>query len=211
MPSERLHMTALEITHSLPTAADIATITAQLQPVIQTMVDYPASRPARLIKPLLSYDRAAIALSSVPAAGESLPSPSLSASTDKYTYHHLRRDLYAIARSTDVIIESRYVVPSAHITIGRFLVQTDHATHEEIDTWIRGVEDINAWLQDEFWPRRVEAQGNRETIEKGGEWIMGCHQGLDLRKGRLWYGGGETIIVGKGAAAVDLQKEGCCM
>jgi hypothetical protein len=200
-------MTTLEITHSLPTAADVDAIIAQLQPVIQTIVDYPASHPARLIKPLLSYDQAAIALSFVPAGGEALSSSSLctpttlSASTDKYTYHHLRRDLYAIARSTGVVIDSRYIVPSAHITIGRFLVQTDHATREKMDSWVRGIEDINVWLQDEFWPKREEAQGYGETIEKGGEWIVGHHQGLELRKGQLWYGGGETITSGKGAAS----------
>jgi len=93
-------------------------------------------------------------------------------------------------------------VPSAHITVGRFLVQSDHNALEKMETWIRGVEKVNEWLEEEFWPRAEggvrEGEEKGERIREGGEWIVGEGKGLDLRKGKLWYGGGETVRLGKG-------------
>jgi len=60
--------------------------------------------------------------------------------------------------------------------------------------WLNGIEEINAWLESEFWP----VDGQTGPIKTGGEWIVGQEKGLDLRKGRLWYGGGETVRLGKG-------------
>ncbi len=68
-----------------------------------------------------------IAVSFLPAAGETVVSPPPVAPepdhqaylSDEYTYHHLRRDIFDIAREAGVDVGSRYVVPSAHITLGR--------------------------------------------------------------------------------------------
>jgi hypothetical protein len=188
MPQDRLHLTALEVTHSL-TAPEISSLVAQLQSKIPELTDYTATHRSRLIKPTLSYDGAAVALSFLPAAGESL-SPGRTLDDDKYTYHHLRRDLYNLSESTGVKIESRYVVPSSHITVGRFLTQDDHKG-EKMKTWIALIEEINAWLEREFWPRDG-------AIKEGGEWIVGQEKGLDCREGTLWYGGGKTVRLGKG-------------
>lgn len=107
MPLPNLHMTALEITHSL-TAPEIHSLVETMQPIIPTMCNYLLDHHAPLVKPILSYDSSALALSFLPDECSS------------YTYHHLRRDLYDLATGgyTDpkVKIESRYVVPSAHIT-----------------------------------------------------------------------------------------------
>ena len=74
MPINNLHLTALEITYSL-TSPDIHSIINSLgSPTIEAMTDYLYFHRARLIKPMISYDGAAIALSFLPAAGESLPS-----------------------------------------------------------------------------------------------------------------------------------------
>lgn len=204
MPPTNLHMTALEVTHSL-TAPEITPLINRLSPLIPAMTDYPSTSThrARLIKPLLSYDSAAVALSFLPAASEALPSPSdpsREPADDSFTYHHLRRDLYAMTLSNDITIESRYEVPSAHITIGRFVTQRDHESSDKMAGWVREIEAINEWLEREYWPQEggKEGGGKGEMIKVGGEWIVGQERGLDLRKGTLWYGGGETVRLGKG-------------
>ena len=187
---------------------------------------------------MLSYDTAAIALSFVPAAGEGLSSTSSSTRTiqnakgidldppnateteivrdDSYTYHHLRRSLYDLCTETGVEVASRYTVPSAHLTIARFVSQKDISVQqngndrkeqelentvsidtEKVKQLIDKIEKVNAWLQDKFWPKE---SGEEEAIEKAGEWIVGEEKGLDCRKGTLWYGGGETIRLGNGFA-----------
>ncbi|KAG4436409.1 hypothetical protein IFR05_008102 [Cadophora sp. M221] len=205
MPVPNLHLTALELTHSL-THAQITAIIQSLGPsAAEKITDYTYTHRPRLIKPMLSYDGAALALSFLPAAGEGLPtSPSTTSSSspntpsssrmkqnDEYTYHHLRRDLFNIASSTGVTVDSRYVVPSSHITIGRFLTQEDHASPEKMARFIELIEEINEWLEKEYWPVGEERK-------EGGEWIVGQERGLDFRMGTLWYGGGETVRLGKG-------------
>ena len=191
MPLQRLHITALEITHSLTNPQITAIISNIGEAAIATMTDYTFSRRARLIKPMLSYDGAAIALSFLPAAGENLQPKTTNARSqedDIYSYHHLRRDLFNLARETGVSVDSRYVVPSSHITIGRFLTQDDHDTAEKMKLFIEKIEEVNRWLEEEYW--------SKEGGE--GEWIVGQEKGLDCREGTLWYGGGETIRIGKG-------------
>ncbi|KAI4240201.1 MAG: hypothetical protein LQ352_007693 [Teloschistes flavicans] len=198
MPIERLHMTALEITFSL-TAPEIDDIVAQMVSKIPQITDYPYQHRARLIKPMLSYDTAAIALSFEPAAGES-PPKDRSPTADIYTYHHLRRDLYGLSKETGVDVASRYVVPSSHLTIARFVTQTDVAKAEDdhtpdpakVQRLIAYIEEINADLREQYWPH------NGQDIKDGGQWIVGEGKGLDCRKGTLWYGGGETVRLGKG-------------
>jgi hypothetical protein len=197
MPINNLHITALEITHSLTSPETHSIINSLDSPTIEAMTNYPYSHRARLIKPMISYDGAAIALSFLPAAGESLPSPSSenrerTREDDTFTYHHLRRDLFNLAKSTGVSIDSRYVVPSSHITVGRFLTQADHDSPEKMQAWIKKIEDLNQWLEDEWWPK--EGTGRDEAKE----WLVGMEKGLDFRQGTLWYGGGETVRLGKG-------------
>ncbi|KAH6722534.1 RNA ligase/cyclic nucleotide phosphodiesterase [Leptodontidium sp. MPI-SDFR-AT-0119] len=205
MPVPNLHLTALELTHSL-TAPQITAIIQDLgSEAAEKITDYTYTHRPRLIKPMLSYDGAALALSFLPGAGEGLPSTSPSSSSsssssdsssrtkkdDEYTYHHLRRDLFNIASGTGVTVDSRYVVPSSHITVGRFLTQEDHASPEKMVRFIELIEEINGWLEKEYWPI-----GDERRVE--GEWIVGQERGLDFRKGTLWYGGGETVRLGRG-------------
>lgn len=200
MPADKLHMTTLEITHSL-TNEEIQKLIDIMRSKIPEITDYTFDRRARLIKPLLSYDGAAIALSFLPAAGEGLAGGRTLAD-DGYTYHHLRRDVYGLCESIGIEIASRYTVPSAHLTIGRFITQEDFSKvdhhgslipdPEKMTAWINEIEDINSWLQENYWPR------SGEMIKAGGEWIIGSEKGLDCRQGALWYGGGETVRLGKG-------------
>jgi hypothetical protein len=198
MPIDNLHMTAMEVAHSL-TAEEIDSLVKALLPKGKDIADL--SKRARLIKPMLSYDSAALALSFVPAAGEGLVNRR-TAADDHYTYHHFRRDLYAAITAASVNVGSRYVVPSAHLTIARFnspnvfggdLMDAEVTLDmKKRKHWIHEIELINDWLSNEFWPQEDH------PIKAGGEWIVGEEKGLDFRKGTLWYGGGETIYLGKG-------------
>ncbi|KAK8236472.1 RNA ligase/cyclic nucleotide phosphodiesterase, partial [Phyllosticta capitalensis] len=221
MPSSSLHMTALEITHSQPPEA-IAPLIAALRPHLETMTSYTRTHRARLVKPLLSFDASALALSFLPAAGgEGLVKTASTetettttdnggrpraAHVDAYSYHHLRRDLYSLAsQRAGLAIASRYVVPSAHLTVGRFIeagdffVDGDEAKGVDrgrVRALLQAVDEINAWLRREYWPTD---EGEGEGIKEGGEWVVGEGKGLDCRMGTLWYGGGgETVMLGEG-------------
>lgn len=60
--------------------------------------------------------------------------------------------------------------------------------------WLDEIDIINKWLVETYWPQN----GQKEAIKKGGEWLVGDGKGLDCRVGTLWYGGGETVMLGKG-------------
>lgn len=199
MPPHRMHLTTLEVTHSR-TPLEVTTLVDQMRPTLPALLNYTLTHRSRLVRPMLSYDLAAIAVSFLPAAGEPVTSPPPTATghtqdvghqiDDAYTYHHLRRDVFDLARTTGVDIASRYVVPSAHITLGRYLTQGDHATPEMRMQWVRAIDEVNGWLEREVWDR---ADGDFV-----GEWIVGHEKGLDARRGSLWYGGGKTIMMGEG-------------
>jgi len=197
MPPHRMHMTALEVTHSR-TPTEIDALVTVMRGHLAGITSYTHAHRARLVKPMLSYDLAAIAVSFLPAAGEKVLSPrpvppepdDRGTRNDEYTYHHLRRDLFDLARASGVRIDSRYVVPSAHITLGRYLGQDDHATPEARASWIEKIDKINDWLKREVW--------GRIDGDYTGEWIVGQERGLDARSGPLWYGGGRTIVMGEG-------------
>ncbi|KFZ16755.1 hypothetical protein V502_04921 [Pseudogymnoascus sp. VKM F-4520 (FW-2644)] len=166
MPPENMHITLLEIMHSQPPSA-IPPLISALSPVIPAIVKAPTKTPSRLIRPLVSFDAAAVALSFVPVADE------------KFSYHHLRRDLFALTSGTGIEVGSRYVVPSAHATLARFVYGEDHDSKEKMEKWIEAIEKINEWLVETYWG------------DNGLEWVV--DQELVLRQGRLWYGGGETV------------------
>jgi hypothetical protein len=197
MPIADLHMTVLEITHS-KTAPEIESLVAKFQPKTQEIVNITSSsleKRARLVKPAIGFDAAAIALSFVPAAGECL-TQNRQKEQDNFTYHHLRRDVYAKSSETGVKVDSRYVVPSAHLTIGRFMTTTDFEKDGIVDAekmrkLVEVIENANEWLK-EFWPNE------NDGIKDGGEWIIGEGKGLDMRMGTVWYGGGKSVMVGEG-------------
>ncbi|KAK3937393.1 RNA ligase/cyclic nucleotide phosphodiesterase [Diplogelasinospora grovesii] len=202
MPAHRMHMTTLEITHSR-TPAEISGLVESMRPVARTVTDLTFTRRSRLVKPLLSYDLAAIALTFLPASGEAVVSRPIAApphtadgvgkdgvvAWDEYTYHHLRRGVFEMVKDT-YEVQSRYVVPSAHITLGRYLCQDDHDTPQKREAWIDAIEGINKWLETQVW----DAEGGGWI----GEWIVGQERGLDFRCGALWYGGGRTVMLGEG-------------
>jgi hypothetical protein len=177
-------MTVLEITHS-KTSQEITSLVSILRPSIPDICDYPQSHRTLLTKPMISFDASALALSFVPADSE------------PYTYHHLRRDVYELCSKAGVQVESRYVVPSSHLTIGRFIKTSDFEDQgkfavKKMEAFIERIEEINKWLEEEYWPR------GEQTTVPAGDWYVGEEKGLDCRMGRLWYGDGETVYLGKG-------------
>lgn len=195
-----MHLTALEISHS-KTPSQISDLVTSLRPHAAALADYTLTHRARLVRPLVTYDLSGVALSFLPAAGEPLLSPPpISAGSrvsdgevvggDGYTYHHLRHELSSALGAAGVGVEARYQVPSAHVTLARYLSREDHEAPEQREAWVRAIEHLNVWLEREVW-----------DISDGqfiGEWIVGQERGLDLRCGTVWYGGGRSIIAGEG-------------
>jgi hypothetical protein len=202
-PPDFLHTTVLEIASSR-TSLEVDSFVSHLEQsgLIPGLVNYTFNHRARLVKPVVSFDAAAMALSFVPAAGE--PSRwSRSADDDKYTYHHLRRDLYAGVAATGLQLKPRYLVPSAHITIARFVTHDGFLLEklgaggepafdcERVAALVDKIEQINQKIQAKYWP------GENRTVSAGAEWIVGEETGLELCKGPCWYGEGEKVLVGK--------------
>jgi len=192
-----VHITTLEMAFSR-TADEIEAIKEELKPAIPAIASYTYRHRTRLVKPMVSYDLSAFAVSFLPAAGEPVLSPPPVAPDnadvlkqgDSYTYHHLRRDMWNQAKEAGVTIDSRYIIPSAHITLGRYLTHEDHATPEQRKKWVDAIDEVNKWLEAEVW-----GESDSELI---GEWLVGQEKGLDIRVGTLWYGGGRTVLLGEG-------------
>ncbi|GAQ06880.1 hypothetical protein ALT_4201 [Aspergillus lentulus] len=190
-PPDFLHTTVLEIASSR-TSLEVDSFVSHIEKsgVISDLVNYTFNHRARLVKPVVSFDAAAMALSFVPAAGE--PSRwSRSAEDDKYTYHHLRRDLYAGVAATGLQLKPRYLVPSAHITIARFITHDGFLLEklgpvgepvydrERVAALVDKIEQINQTIQAKYWP------GENRTVSAGAEWVVGEETGLEVCKGPL--------------------------
>jgi vesicle-fusing ATPase len=196
MPEDSLHMTTMEITHSRE-EHEIDKLVETMKGSVVNIVNFTQSHQVRLIKPKIGYDTSALALSFIPAAGETL-SNGRTLGDDTYTYTHLRRDLFDECTKAGVEVGSRYVVETAHLTIARFVNEKDFEEQgvldgEKVKELVRVIEEISERLERGYWPE--ERTGK---VKKGGEWIVGADQGLTLRRGTVWYGGGETVGKGDG-------------
>lgn len=209
MPRENLHMTSLEIAHSL-TKDQLEELFVPLQRGLSQIANYTYTHRTRLVKPLISYDRSGLALSFLPAAGEGLARSTRTADEDIYTYHHLRRDIHQIAVDTGAPVRSRYVVPSAHVTIARFITNDDFLLQgkeqgridtQKVKEFINKVESLNTWLQTEYWPEKLHY-----SVKKGGEWLVGEGRGLDCQKGPVWYGHNHRVMIGRGFPANQSER-----
>ena len=200
-------MSALEIDHSL-SKPELETAFAPLKQQVWQIVNYTYTnrdRRARLVKPLVTYDTTGLALSFVPAAGEGLGGSRRRPEDDQYTYHHLRCDLYQMTVETGTRIKSRYIAPSAHVTIARFLtnegfispdaskVGQNQLNAEKLKEFINKIGEVNTWLQNECWPE----EGGKQ-VKKASEWVIGEEKGLDFQKGPIWYGHNHSVAVGHG-------------
>lgn len=196
MPPENLHMTTLEMV-SGKEQPDVDEVTTFLQAhaPLQELVNYTLTHRARLGRPIVSYDASALALSFLPIFENTENGDGTE--DGSYSYHHLRRDLYDRVTQSGCQIGARYCVPSAHITIARFVIPVG-STHEEelaaleerVIKLVERLEDINEELRSYDW--------KRFGSPSRGEWNVGQEQGLELNKGVAWYGTGEKVLIGQG-------------
>jgi hypothetical protein len=102
-----------------------------------------------------------------------------------------------LVRQTDLPVASRYIVPSAHVTIARFINRDGFLINRaesgevidpsQVKVLIDKIGRINEILASQYWP---QADG---SYPKEGEWVVGQDRGLVIRRGRLWYGGGQDV------------------
>ena len=97
------------------------------------------------------------------------------------TYHHLRSALHSRITRSGVPIASRYVVPSAHITLARYVTSSassassayntdprqldDELSHQNLVCLIHTIELINAYLSLPWEADSPSALGSYERIE----------------------------------------------
>ncbi|KII89997.1 hypothetical protein PLICRDRAFT_75040, partial [Plicaturopsis crispa FD-325 SS-3] len=149
-PASALHMTVLEIGNSF-TPETLSPLITALRPHVASLTALP-SDPITLDAPLLTYDASGLALSFLPLTN---------------AYHRLRARLWAEVRAAGIDAKSRYVAPSAHVTIARFVEGGVGVGREELVGILDGVkEDVAKWK---------------------GEWRL---ESLEVRAGNNWYGGG---------------------
>ena len=69
------------------------------------------------------------------------------------------------------------------MTIGRFIYAKDFVDDKgaydagKMEVFIKKIEEINAWLEKEFWP---EHHGG--NVPDGADWLVGEEKGLNCRK-----------------------------
>ncbi|KAF4435853.1 60s ribosomal l44 [Fusarium acutatum] len=168
-PSLDLHMTVLEIVHS-ETREVVDACLEQLQPRSMDVVHFARHHPIQLVRPQLSFDRSAVAMTFVPAADR------------LYTYLHLRRDLAELLEETGIQVASRYTTTSSHLTLARHIEGDDLVALATRKAWVSAIEAMN------------------ERLAQDGlccyEWNIGLDSQLIIQKGNLWYGGGECVADG---------------
>ncbi|KAL1714030.1 RNA ligase/cyclic nucleotide phosphodiesterase [Schizophyllum commune] len=181
-PASNMHITLLELVVA-KTEMDVEEAIQKLgSEVTEKLVGYPKAHPTRLVRPRLNIDLGGLALSFVPAAG----GMEEAAEDPRYTYLHMRRDLYALAGGAGVTPQARYAVPSAHITLARFASDEDFVAPteqekekepaaEKVAEFVQLVDAIN------------EELGTSDLV-----WTVG-EAGVELRRGRTWYGGGDAV------------------
>lgn len=191
-PAPSLHMTVLEIA-SGGSAAQIDAVVRAMTPVLAALEGVLAmkargGRVGVLGQPRVMVDVGGLALSFVPRVVDVVSLGVGEGEVEVYSYQHLRRDVYdLVAPVVDVV--ARYVVPSAHVTIGRFV---EGLEGEEVKRLVEVVEEVNGELEGE-----------------GVEWTVGEERGLEVRAGTCWYGfGGRTIALGQGIGEVEEEVEG---
>ena len=115
--------------------------------------------------PGLGYDGGAVAVSFLPRVGGA-------------GYVGLREEMWRRCKEVGVEVRSRYVLPSAHVTVARYVGA--EGWEEGMGGWVKGLEGVGEWL--------------KGVPEEEGRWRVGVERGVECRTGRLWYGGGERVV-----------------
>lgn len=122
--------------------------------------------------------------SSSPSHGEPPPFTSHS----QKTYHHLRAALHSRITTSGVPIAPRYVVPSAHITLARYVTSSassayntdprksdDELAHKNLVCLVHTIELINAYLSISWETDSLSALDSYERIESQAREVLNIH------------------------------------
>lgn len=172
-----LHLSADELDSSMP----------RLKPLLENMSKFHADHQTRLVKPAIFFSDSGVVLSYVPCAGEIADGQAVG---DDYTFLHLQRDLFELCCEYGIDMSAQKNPGSCYMTLGRFIDGENRDSDARPDAaamarWLAGVEKINQTLRREYWPSEGAAPA-------AGNWIVG-RDGFDIRKGRSWYGGGQSV------------------
>ncbi|KAJ7669482.1 RNA ligase/cyclic nucleotide phosphodiesterase [Mycena polygramma] len=193
-----LHITVTEVAHS-HTPEEIRNLVDRVRPVLPDLADLLRDRAvegrrAKLDAPRVTWDAGGIALSFLPRSDAG----------GGWGYHHLRRDVFDILGRV-LEVNSRYVLPSAHITIARYIApmgegemralgRTLEVVNEALEAWSKGEERSEGTTVD---GRPRERMSEELRVIERAEWTVGEEQGLEVRAGACWYGdGGWTVTKG---------------
>lgn len=186
MPRECLHMTALEINNSEPIEKVLKNMEL-IKPHVDQLLN-PAGETPILMRPLVCFDASALALTFVPIdhpVDHKKEETDVTATPKEIQtgYTHYRAQLYeTVTKVAGIDVDSRYQVPSAHITIARFVKEIPP---EAIDAILNQVKELNAWLDESY------SDPNKFS------WKIREERANVCRYGRLWYGGGTSEGTGK--------------
>jgi hypothetical protein len=163
MPASHLHMAMVELAHrhtleylhSISSALGAARLQKMLD-LIHTLPNKP-----RLVSPRLSVDAMGVALTFLPCSAQT------------YTYHDLKAEMHGVALESGGEFDMCYTVPSAHVTLGRFVGDEFFASREARQEFVELVEKMN------------EELGTGRAME---DWVL-CEEGsLELQAGYLKFG-----------------------
>lgn len=177
-------MTVLVVAVHL-SADKLDSIMPSLTPPLVKISKFYGHNHTRLVKPAISFSDSGVALSYVPCAGDIADGNTVD---DDYTFLHFQHDLFELCRGHGVRMSAQKPPGSCYVTLGRFTQDEKHEKPDaaSIASWLAGVEKMNETLRREYWP----SEGNAPAA---GNWIIGGEEGLDIRKGRSWYGGGQSL------------------
>ncbi|KAJ6470204.1 RNA ligase/cyclic nucleotide phosphodiesterase [Mycena vitilis] len=193
-----LHITITEVAHS-HTPEEIGNLVDRVRSVLPDLADLlrhcaVAGQMARLDTPTVAWDAGGIAMSFLPRADAG----------GAWGYHHLRRDVFDLLGRV-LEVNSRYVLPGAHITVARYIApmrekdmralgRTVEMVNEALEALSKGEERSEGTMVD---GRARERMLDELRMIERAEWTVGEEQGLEVRAGACWYGdGGRTIIKG---------------
>lgn len=155
-----------------------------IQPPIPGSQDSPSASQSNLPHTACTPNLPSTQHSSSPCHVE--PPPSTSHSQN--TYHHLRAALHSRITTSGIPIASRYVVPSAHITLARYVTSSassayntdpqksdDEVSHKNLVCLGHTIELINAYLSLSWETDSLSALGSYERIELQATEVLNIH------------------------------------
>lgn len=189
-PEDGLHMTVLVVALHL-SADELDSLMPRVKPLLENMSKFLADHQTRLVKPAIFFSDSGVVLSYVPCAGEIADDQGAG---DDYTFLHLQQDLFELCREHGIDMSAQKNAGSCYVTLGRFINGENRGENRGPEArpdaaamarWLAGIEKINETLRREYWPCEGAAPA-------AGNWILG-RDGFDIRKGRSWYGGGQSV------------------